>query len=383
MENQRTKLFAFTLVELLVVIAIIGVLIALLLPAVQAAREAARRMTCTNHQKQLALAVHNFHDVRNHFPNAINNWWAVSDKTKIQRFSPNSWAVYLTPFVEQQSLYDMITNHMATQVSPSAPVAVTETKIAVYHCPSDPRAKVREEPGYRWGSISYHGCRGDIKAYEYWGQTDRGAFVSGVNGRTGTISAANTDLIPLSSKLLGFEGITDGTSNTVLLSEVAISDGTESGGGAGPIRGSLAQYTGVAGSYDSPSLCFNKQIGSGMVSPTYTHATFGIGNRWTYGALHHTGFYTILAPNQPTCTRDTGDWSLVTVSSYHPGGVNVALCDASVRFMSETIDAGDPAVNPNTATGTVTDGYREYTGSSIHGIWGALGTVAAGENVTL
>ena len=104
-------MIGFPLVELLVVIAIIGILIALLLPAVQAAREAARRTQCTNHQKQLALAVHNFHDVREHFPNVNNNFWAVPPD-KIGWHAWVSWRPYLLPFIEQQALYEALRSYV-------------------------------------------------------------------------------------------------------------------------------------------------------------------------------------------------------------------------------------------------------------------------------
>jgi hypothetical protein len=374
-------------------------LIALLLPAVQAAREAARRMQCTNHQKQLALAVHNFHDTHKHFPNAVNNWWAVPTE-KITWHAVCGWLLFLTPFIEQQALYDIYRNHVdRTSVlgAATAPptwipdTQVSRARVSIHLCPSDSKTTVRSEQNVNiaggtlfFGPTSYHACRGDIKAYDFWGICDRGAFVSGCAEKTGSHSSTNTSWNGLSqsTKRLGLESMTDGTSNTILLSEVTVSD--NQGGAAGKIRGSLAQYSGVAGPQDSPNLCAQTKTGAGMVSPTYNHGTYGIGNRWADGGVQQSAFYTILPPNQPSCTRNTGDWSLVTASSYHTGGVNTALCDASVHFITETINAGDPAVDPPAAVGiTNPDDYMLYKGQSIHGIWGALGTVSGGESAAM
>src|SRR5262245_56478737 len=120
---------AFTLVELLVVIAIIGVLVALLLPAVQAAREAARRMKCQNAEKQLALATHTFHDTYNMFPCAVD----------VKVLSPVwlSWIGQVLPYVEQQNLYLLLTTAPSSTVSDQAHA----TRLPFLTCPSDTRGK--------------------------------------------------------------------------------------------------------------------------------------------------------------------------------------------------------------------------------------------------
>ncbi|MDR3197447.1 MAG: DUF1559 domain-containing protein [Planctomycetaceae bacterium] len=372
----------FTLVELLVVIAIIGVLIALLLPAVQAAREAARRMQCTNHQRQIGIAVHNFHNVHNRIPNAIND--PLVPPARISVGIGLSYLVWLLPFVEASAQYDIMWQYLNGTASTPAShgcIELSQSSPAIFKCPSDAAATIiRRESSYIFAATSYHCNRGDIKGYEYFGVQDRGAFVSGCRERPVSESAARSD----KGNIRALEGITDGTSNAILISEIAVSD--NQGGGVGPIKGSIAQFGSgeVAGLFDSPSICYNKRTGQNQINPTYTHATFGIGNRWATGTgCHHTAFYTIMSPNSPSCIRSSGDWALPTASSFHTGGVNVALCDASVRFISETIDVGDPAVVPATATGLTGDAYGAYGGASIHGIWGALGTVAAGESYSV
>jgi prepilin-type N-terminal cleavage/methylation domain-containing protein/prepilin-type processing-associated H-X9-DG protein len=378
----RYSPFGFTLVELLVVIAIIGVLIALLLPAVQMAREAARRMQCNNHQKQIALACHNFHDVHDRFPNAINDYASVP-ADRIAVGLDNSYLVWLLPFTEGTALYSVMIDYINTHSSGAASIVCVEVSgalIKTYQCPSDSNAsKVLTEGGYRFATTNYHSCRGDIKGYDYWGLQDRGAFVSGCRGTPGSDTAARSD----TGNQRGMSGITDGTSNTILISEICVS--INAGGGQAKIKGAMATFANgeVAGSFDSPSICYNKIIGNGMISPTYTHTTFGIGNRWTQASCHLTSFYTILPPNSVSCIRTSHDWSVPTASSYHTGGVNAAFGDGSVHFISETINAGDPAVVPATATGLTGDNYRLYKGASIHGVWGALGTASAGENVAI
>ena len=131
--SQLRSSRGFTLVELLVVIAIIGILVALLLPAVQAAREAARRMQCSNNCKQLGLAMHNYHDTYKALPMA---WWL---NVTPRPFNGKSWGTAILPFIEQQPLYDQYNHNVlaADQLSPGN-VTVIQTPLAGFVCPSAP-----------------------------------------------------------------------------------------------------------------------------------------------------------------------------------------------------------------------------------------------------
>ena len=124
----------FTLIELLVVIAIIGVLVALLLPAVQMAREAARRTQCTNNLKQIGIALHGYHDVHNTFPSG--GWIAVSGQPATQNMN-TGWSASVLPWLEQRPLFDSL--NLSVVYDNPANSTATYTVLQVYLCPSEPR----------------------------------------------------------------------------------------------------------------------------------------------------------------------------------------------------------------------------------------------------
>jgi prepilin-type N-terminal cleavage/methylation domain-containing protein len=389
----KIKRGAFTLVELLVVIAIIGLLIGLLLPAVQAARESARRMQCSNYAKQLALGCHNLHDTYNQFPNNVVHLtmgmsefgaWSADMTTE----ESNLWKqgligpfVPLLPFVEQQQLYAEIKEGLfpasGDAIHPTdlgTPNTLFRIKIAAFLCPSDPNTGQEVDTYPARGTYGF--CFGDFYPTSSGGDLIRGVMRPGNFGR------------------VSFESITDGTSNTALLAErrctkIRISSTAPAAGTTGSVMEDLAFLNlNSAGTY-SPNSCLNLQMGTRIapicVAAANSPARF-VGGAWGGNRINQCGFVTALPPNALSCaTSQTQPDSraLVSAASYHAGGCQVALADASVRFVSETIDCGGiRTVNTTTkvkdACGTTTPS-RLYHGASLWGVWGSLGTISGGE----
>ncbi|MDR2439404.1 MAG: DUF1559 domain-containing protein [Planctomycetaceae bacterium] len=379
----------FTLVELLVVIAIIGVLIALLLPAVQAAREAARRMSCSNNLKQIALSLHNYHDINNAFPAALNG--PQNPENIVFSFIPP-----LFPFVEQEGKYaewkanQWHPQHAGLLPYPDNPdtgpqYAYRAGVVATFSCPSDPAAT---KPSFFCGMTpnSYVGCHGDTYYHAfYWTGNNLGRNGVGLDSFRGLFGAAY--------EFRTLAHITDGTSNTLALSEAVIGESAQedrrvkvtvySIGGAHTMVNwdTLAQPSGGW----TPNDCLaTRDPSDPKMYKSGTTTTYVNGmNIWCGVNQEHT-FRTILPPNSPSCyeigSGDRFGFAMRSVSSQHSGGVQTALCDGSVRFVSETIDCGNLSVLP---TGANANSPTLPSGESPHGVWGAMGSINGGESKSL
>jgi prepilin-type N-terminal cleavage/methylation domain-containing protein len=297
----------FTLVELLVVIAIIGILIALLLPAVQAAREAARRSQCANNLKQMALGVHNYESAYRRFP---IGYGILQAPCCAGNTLPYEWtfANRLLPYVEEQALYDMLDYRQSpggpwTGLS-AANQTVVSAQIATYLCPSDPGAPspfistACESAGSGAGGEQY----GPYGRLSYLGNLGLGKMEDPArltNQRMQGVFWYNWGA--------RISDIADGTSSTMLLSEVIVGVGCT-------IRG--------VHSYDEGVVYMHSYTPN---DPTPDQ------ERWCSG----------MDPPQAGCVNiSITNMVLHTARSYHPGGVQSATCDGAVHFMAETIDLG-------------------------------------------
>lgn len=337
---------AFTLVELLVVIAIIGILIALLLPAVQAAREAARRSQCTNNLKQLGLALHNYHDTYQKFP-------PRKQESHVGYSNRHSGFIALLPFFEQGAMYDQIKAGDATY-GPFGPTAWTgwapwDVAPSVLTCPS------ATSTGVWTYAVNYAFSVGDTITGNRDATTVRGLFPrhNGVN----------------------MKDITDGTSNTIAMSEHLITSfalGSQTGSKTVAVnRGTATGFTGLA---TNPQQCLGAASGGYYIDASICKGR--VGWRWTDGQIEKIGFTTVLPPNAPSCidgadVNGDGSNTIMPPSSDHPGGVNTLRADGSVSFVSETIDTGNLSLPSVTA------------GTSPYGVWGALGSKQGGEAVNM
>jgi prepilin-type N-terminal cleavage/methylation domain-containing protein len=309
----------FTLVELLVVIAIIGILVALLLPAIQAAREAARRSQCANNLKQLALAVLNYESSFGHLPPSVAIDWNAVDPTA----NNVAWGVHgrILEYLEEGALYDRVDINAAWDLQ----TAIDGLRIAVFACPSDQQAATVRDPG-----------GGKVFLYPTTYGFNKGTwFVYDPDTRTGG------DGVFYPNSYLRMAQIEDGTSKTMLAAEVqAWTHYTRNGGPAGnAIPNTVAEAA--------------TQVASAAEYKNTGHT------EWPDGRVHHTGFTATMPPNSfvpyerggETLDADYNSWqegrggtggqvtnAIVTSRSYHAGTVQAAMVDGSVQSVSNDVD---------------------------------------------
>ena len=407
MRRQRNAgVSGFTLVELLVVIAIIGVLVGLLLPAVQAAREAARRMSCSNNFKQIGLGLHDYHDAFKMFPmhgtggtNEQTDGWQQADDPGPAGGPPIgysrhqlSFLVGILPFVEQQPMWEQVSNGGTDAENESwppmgpAPYAIRfqpwATDINTYRCPSDPGVGL---PAV--GRTNYAACtgdslvRGELGGSRFHGQQGRWRYQD-ENWLMQQVRASQRGVfIPRYNTRI--RDILDGTANTIAGGEIATDLGdsdrrtrvaTNNGGlwGGGVV--SNPKFCADAGFLDDERPLF-WDVNSG-VDFTGSGAATQRGYRWADFRPLYSQFNTILPPNSELCARGGhGTAGIMPPSSRHPGGCHILMADGAVRFITDSIEAGDSRTEMVWRQNGTNESVISPPGfASPYGLWGSLGT---------
>jgi prepilin-type N-terminal cleavage/methylation domain-containing protein len=342
--NVRRAAAGFTLVELLVVITIIGILVGLLLPAVQAARESARRLQCANNLKQLGLALHQHHASRRTFPVGVN-FNKPSDNCAVAASGRSFWTFHVLTYVEQQSVFELINPSQWASQAGSVDANTKQafqTTITVFRCPSDTHVPVTYQSPWTWDKFTRSNYVGCFSPHGFVVEPEASVGClsqDSMNG--GQRTTANPTVLnasPLTTKpgraLFNYYGVSrstasvkDGTSQTVAISE-SISGNTPTGAGS-PLdfRGTWWIDQGVAYShYRTPN--------SPQADPYH-------------------GSYTSTKAGLPNLQATAGGWPALmpAARSQHPGGVGTVYVDGSVHFTSQFI-----ASNVWTALGSINGG---------------------------
>lgn len=411
---RRSKL-GFTLVELLVVIAIIGVLVGLLLPAVQAAREAARRMSCSNNFKQIGLAIHNYHAAYDRLPIQAGgtglgvgkgSWWEGSVTTNHEELSA---LVGLTPFMEQQAIWEQISNGGVATVpgttlpgipawSPMGPNPRADrgdgsdrfipwsTEIPTFRCPSDPGSG---RPGR--GRTNYALCTGDSFSQVWDNGPKEGNLRPAPDNWRPTYFDASDRGVFSRRKGTSFRDILDGLANTIAMGEIATDLGdfdkrttasVENGGWQvenNPLlcvdRNQIVPA--------SPQFWCNGDPGCTTINHNTSIDIKCRGMNWAWAAFPFTTVNTIRPPNSELCMNGWYDnVGAMPMSSRHQGGAHVLMGDGAVKFVTDSIEAGNQRAPAIGSCGVNCGQALTRPGkASPYGLWGSLGSRGAKETI--
>lgn len=358
--SVSTNRRGFTLVELLVVIAIIGMLVALLLPAVQAAREAARRVQCANNLRNVALAVLNYHDSRNHFPvPAQVRPNSNEDVLKDTRLFWN-WAIEILPYLEQQNLFDQFDIRLdgsPRRVTHQVNEAARSTKLPVMLCPSDVGTDQPFTGGNFADSTWARGNYG-LNAFQYWpdswiSKAMRGDLDDPKYG--GDWVDYNIGMGGINSPIMSIARIQDGTTNTIMLAEMRV--------GLSPRDRRGVWAMGMCGSnFHCRHASFSVNACGGKNDDVYGVAEI-------YEDVGEATLAQECMQPDKSVTKGSGQ---SVVRSLHPGGAHAAMADGSVRLVSDFIDVGDLNIG-----GFIGQGVDDLE-PDVFGVWPRLNTSSDG-----
>ena len=365
---------AFTLVELLVVIAIIGVLVGLLLPAVQAAREAARRMSCSNNFKQIGLGIHNYHSAYKQLPKHMGGTTGPANlagsRAPVTGNNQSMLSIFvgLTPFIEQQALWEQISNPLLDpngggtfqSMGPNPNKSLNDhatnghyqpwlTDVPTLRCPSDPGVGLPAQ-----GRTNYAACLGD-SSYKM----DKGAFnFAGTNSSSTTHedTRASQRGVFVPRKDTKFRDILDGLSNTICAGEIITDLGDrdtrshygQSGNGSGSSANAIWRATKslACEAYKDPL----RPIFWDPSATLTGSAEERRGYVWALGSPLYNACNTILPPNKGICVNRDHDHlrgGILPPSSRHQGGCHVLMSDGAVKYVTDSIEAGDSLSAPS------------------------------------
>jgi prepilin-type N-terminal cleavage/methylation domain-containing protein/prepilin-type processing-associated H-X9-DG protein len=401
----------FTMIEILAVVLVISTLVGLLLPAVQAAREMARRTSCANNLMQVALGIHGYHSSFQQFPTQLSG---TDGSIVVGQDNDRRLSIFvgILPFISQSNLSNRIHNPldrdwhsdggysgwwssdegMESMAKANQSKSDKEPWVAggpetfhadyapwnieppVLRCPSDPGIG---RPAL--ARTNYAACLGDgvVAADSGPMKEVKGVFVVDAKLAAQTEAAMRGMFVP--RVVMRQADTTDGLSNTIMLAEVATDLGDQDirttpipGPGAAVLRDN-PQWGQEDGLIDAERPLFWLNVsGKVLVSKTGLRRAY----RWADGMPLYTGFNTILPPNREIVLHADRDdcWGILPPSSRHQGGANIAMGDGTVRFITDSIDAGE------SSQPTVYVGSSNPPGSeSPFGVWGAMGTRASGE----